>query len=165
MTRRGPSVSFPQGSPVPAWFANGPGKPVSVRFAGFSYGTGWIGASMANVTGLTAFRRLTIPLWFMLVITFALPAGRWIGLLRRWREIRRRAAAGLCLRCGYDLRATPGKCPECGAGSRAALGVMVEQAAFPHDQGQVDNGHGEDDDVAEAAGPGGVGNEEGKESE
>ena len=36
-------------------------------------------------------------------------------LLRRHRA-RRRAAAGLCPACGYDVRSSPERCPECGAG-------------------------------------------------
>lgn len=43
-----------------------------------------------------------------------LPAVAMPGLLRR-RRMRRRSASGLCVTCGYDLRATTGRCPECGA--------------------------------------------------
>jgi hypothetical protein len=57
------------------------------------------------------------PLW-----TFATP---FIGMLapaiqlhrdaRIRRQILNRAKLGLCMHCGYDLRATPTRCPECGA--------------------------------------------------
>jgi hypothetical protein len=49
-----------------------------------------------------------VPHWFVAALAAAPPA-LW---LRRRRADRRRA--GLCTRCGYDLRATPEKCPECG---------------------------------------------------
>jgi hypothetical protein len=46
-----------------------------------------------------------------------LPAAWAAAAVLRWRRHRRLCRRGLCLACGYDLRATPERCPECGATS------------------------------------------------
>jgi hypothetical protein len=56
-----------------------------------------------------------IPFWPFALASLVLPARRLIGALRRWLRSRRLSRRGLCVRCGYDLRATPDRCPECGA--------------------------------------------------
>src|SRR4051812_11345917 len=50
-------------------------------------------------------------LWPLVAISAVLPCA-WVLWTRRRR---RRETVGVCLACGYDLRATPDRCPECGA--------------------------------------------------
>jgi hypothetical protein len=52
-----------------------------------------------------------IPYWFLACASAALPVGRSLIALTRVRRRR----PGHCVKCGYDLRATPDRCPECGA--------------------------------------------------
>src|SRR5256885_13157669 len=57
------------------------------------------------------FEVFAVPYWSAagpLALVAALSITR---ILRRARS----AAMGLCVKCGYDLRATPDRCPECGA--------------------------------------------------
>jgi hypothetical protein len=55
-----------------------------------------------------------VPIW-LLVAPTATPPVAWFYIYSM--RPRTRARRGLCLRCGYDLRATPGRCPECGTES------------------------------------------------
>lgn len=58
--------------------------------------------------------------WTMVALLFfAVVPGIAVGYLtgfgaRRLQLETYRKKRGLCLRCGYDLRATTGRCPECG---------------------------------------------------
>src|SRR3954447_13345257 len=53
----------------------------------------------------TVRREIIVPYWFLAILTGTVPA---LWLVRRRREslLRRRVASGLCVQCGYDLRAS-----------------------------------------------------------
>jgi hypothetical protein len=53
---------------------------------------------------------LAVPHWLVALLALVSPA-TW---LLRYRRRRARRMQGRCLRCGFDLRASPDRCPECG---------------------------------------------------
>lgn len=54
---------------------------------------------------------LILPGWFLALLFGVLPAIRH-RLAGRWRR-QSRSRQGLCITCGYDLRASQDRCPEC----------------------------------------------------
>lgn len=59
-------------------------------------------------------RVVGVPWWMILSLPGIVPL-LWLFLfIRRRRRLVIRARNGLCLNCGYDLRASTGRCPECG---------------------------------------------------
>jgi hypothetical protein len=76
----------------------------SIWAAGYPFHLLGFGAS--NVNGMGC---LTVPYWFLLILTLILPA-----LMLCSRHRRPKSQSGRCPNCGYDLRATPNRCPECG---------------------------------------------------
>lgn len=50
------------------------------------------------------------PFWSVCLLFLVAPTLWTLSVLRRSGE-----QSGRCVRCGYDLRATPDRCPECGA--------------------------------------------------
>jgi len=64
---------------------------------------------------------IAAPYSFICLVTALVPAAR---LTARFR-FRKRPLPGLCLKCRYDLRATPDRCPECGM-------VVAGAGAHPH---------------------------------
>jgi hypothetical protein len=57
---------------------------------------------------------IVVPFWALAVVAAVLPTCRGVRHYRSRRRLGGRRAAGQCVACGYDLRASPERCPECG---------------------------------------------------
>jgi hypothetical protein len=64
-----------------------------------------------------------MPYWVVSLPSSVFPL-LWIGRFLRRRSRRKR---GLCLHCGYDLRASPGRCPECGEACKSSRAKSVRE--------------------------------------
>jgi hypothetical protein len=73
-------------------------------------------------------RGYTAPAW-LLCACFSIYPVVQASRARRHLRMRRRRERGLCVVCGYDLRATPDRCPECGVVVRRRPG---QSEVIPH---------------------------------
>ena len=76
----------------------------------FAFSNGQLNIGLRGSSHWVFMRWVTMPTWFVVLLMAILPTIAF----RRWRRQRHRTREGLCLNCGYDLRASPGRCPECG---------------------------------------------------
>ena len=79
-------------------------------------GWDWHGFAYAYFrSGPTTYRQAALPLGLLVPLAVAAPLVGWFTALAvDDRRRRQQAVHPTCIRCGYDLRATPDRCPECG---------------------------------------------------
>ncbi len=99
----------------------GGGGPHAVEFYPWAFnGAGFsVGFSRADGSkwgyGISHAAVLRVPYWFTFSAAVVAGSGLLLTGIRRAQRRIARLRGGLCLACGYDLRASPGRCPECGA--------------------------------------------------
>jgi hypothetical protein len=122
-------IEFQAGAPVPEYPLNrGVGAATRPWWRRLGFALGMRTPSSGGTFPTSVVIPLALPYWFCCLLATPLPLA-WTVRYRRRRRIVRRALAGQCVGCGYDLRATPDAagarlavCPECGAETQAKAG-------------------------------------------
>jgi hypothetical protein len=96
---------------TPTWLED-PTHTDGFRLAGFEYSAQVFPQTVPPVWFfIPPFRMTAIPYWAPFALVALHPVARFARRSRRLGRKRR----GLCIHCGYDLRASGVTCPECGA--------------------------------------------------
>jgi hypothetical protein len=81
----------------------------------------WLGFAYYDMAYQRQQTALVIPWWALWVVVLTNFAIATLLFVRQRRK-RRRRRRNLCIKCGYDLRATPERCPECGTAVEISQG-------------------------------------------
>ena len=77
---------------------------------------------MWSTEGIQQTRRLVhAPFWTAILLFLILPVWQ-VAHIIKWYRRARRIRRGLCIACGYDLRASRERCPECGLAVKIPAG-------------------------------------------
>ena len=77
---------------------------------------GWRGRGRGpDFVPADGFHVVSFPAWFLLIPPWAVVGWRYRRKRIARSRVDRRRQMGLCIHCGYDLRASAERCPECGA--------------------------------------------------
>jgi hypothetical protein len=100
-------------------------------FCVITAGRSWHGNDVITVRHLG----VALPWWYLLLLGLAPPLERLARWLWSGRRSERRRRAGLCVGCGYDLRASTDRCPECGSPVDAPLTGTTPSTGTPPRRG------------------------------
>jgi len=98
-------------------YSDAPGSEADISFMGISYRAKWeVTSSFATRVRVAdpMFRQFRVSIFYLLVPLVVHLMLTQAEKRRRHQRAQRRDA-GLCVECGYDLRASTSHCPECGA--------------------------------------------------
>jgi hypothetical protein len=111
-----PGPRFADWQAFVAWRSQFPSDARYARFGFAAYAGPFILYANTGTSMEGSVRGIIVPYWLPVILLGVLPARLLLHSIRASRSRRRSLrGAGICRRCGYDLRATPDRCPECGA--------------------------------------------------